>query len=82
MPVLVTPNAGSWVVDREDGLLVPPFSPARIAEALDMLRTDPDMLAHLSEQAALRSAGFSLSTYSATLQFVVRHARSAAHASV
>jgi glycosyltransferase involved in cell wall biosynthesis len=82
VPIVVTPNTGSWVENGEDGLLVPPFAPQSIAAALHALRTDTGLLAHLSEQALLRIKAFSLSAYSATLQFVVCHTRSAAHASV
>ncbi len=62
MPVIVTPNAGSFARDGEDGFVVPIRSPDAIASALEELR-DEDRRAAMGESAAARARAFTWNRY-------------------
>jgi glycosyltransferase involved in cell wall biosynthesis len=59
LPVITTPNAGSWVRDGVDGYLVPIRNVAALAEKIDLLSRNPDLVAQLSRNARERAQEFS-----------------------
>ena len=54
LPVVATPNAGSWVRDGVDGLIVPAGNPEALAAAIERLAGDRSLLADLSHNALQR----------------------------
>jgi len=67
LPVITTPNAGSVVRDGVDGFIVPIRDAEAIAEKLDLLAKDRDLLAAMSANAVARSREFTLAKYSERL---------------
>ncbi|MGQ9921342.1 MAG: glycosyltransferase family 4 protein [Desulfobacca sp.] len=63
LPVLTTPNAGSVVRDGVDGFLVPIRDSAALAEKIDLLASNPDLLASMSRNARERGQEFSWERY-------------------
>src|SRR2546425_8169891 len=63
VPVVSTPVSGipELIESERDGLLVPPNNPARLAEALDRLLTQPELSEHLARAARAKiEAQFSI----------------------
>lgn len=65
LPVIITPNvgAGDLVRDRRDGFVVPICSAEAIAERLETLHGDREMLAAMSENARATAAARSWALY-------------------
>jgi glycosyltransferase involved in cell wall biosynthesis len=63
LPVITTPNAGSVVRDGVDGFLVPIRDSEAIAEKLDLLLSQPELLAEMSRNALQRASEFTLEKY-------------------
>jgi glycosyltransferase involved in cell wall biosynthesis len=63
IPVITTPNAGSIVRDGIDGFIVPIRRADLLAEKLEMLAQDGDLLRSLSRNAAKRALDHTLSRY-------------------
>jgi starch synthase len=74
LPVVVTPNTGSlaFVRDGREGFVVPICRADAIAERLDVLSGDREMLAEMSRQAQATAAGNSWENYRANLAGAVR----------
>lgn len=67
LPVITTPNAGSVVRDGIDGFIVPVSDSGAIAEKLELLAADRDLLERMSAQALERSLLYTLEGYSRRL---------------
>jgi len=67
LPVITTPNAGSVVRDGVDGFIVPTRDAESIAEKLEILARNRDLLAWMSANAVARSHEFSLEKYAERL---------------
>jgi glycosyltransferase involved in cell wall biosynthesis len=63
LPVITTPNAGSVVRDGVDGFIVPIRDSEAIAEKLDLLLSQPEVLAEMSRNALQRAREFTLEKY-------------------
>lgn len=63
LPVVTTSNAGSVVRHGIDGFIVPASDGEAIAEALETLERDPDLLAEMACCAAQRAADFTIESY-------------------
>jgi len=63
LPVICTPQTGSVIRDGVDGFIVPARNPDAIAEKLERLAADPDLLAAMSENARRKSADYTLEKY-------------------
>jgi glycosyltransferase involved in cell wall biosynthesis len=63
LPVITTPNAGSVVRDGVDGFIVPIRNSAAIAEKLELLAAQPQLLEEMSRRALDRSTEFTLERY-------------------
>lgn len=72
LPVITTPQSGSVVVDGRDGFLIPMRDPAAIADKIDRLARDRELLAHLSEQALVTAAAYTTDTYRERLGAAIR----------
>lgn len=70
LPVITTPNAGSVVRDTQDGYIVPIRAPEAIADRLERLLAEPELLRSMSVNARERSREFDLASYGERL---VRH---------
>jgi len=72
LPVITTPNAGSVVRDAVDGFIVPIRDPEAIAEKLELLARDRELLAWMSANALARSREFTLEKYGERLVGVLK----------
>ncbi len=72
LPVITTPNAGSVVRDGIDGFIVPIRDAEAIAEKLDLLASNPKLLAEMSLNARERALEFSWERYGERLVRAVR----------
>lgn len=63
LPVITTPNAGSVVRDGLDGFIVPIRDPEAIAEKLEILARDRDLLKWMSNNARNRAREFTVKEY-------------------
>ncbi len=74
LPVIVTPNTGSlaFVCDRREGFVVPICNAQAIAERLEVLHRDREMLAEMSRRAQVTAAENSWENYRASLASAVR----------
>lgn len=63
LPVITTPNAGSVVRHGLDGFIVPIRDAEAIAGKLDLLLSQPDLLAQMSRNALSRASEFTLEKY-------------------
>jgi len=63
LPVITTPNAGSVVRDGIDGFIVPTCNPEAIAEKLELLIKDRNLLTWMSTNALQRSRDFTIERY-------------------
>jgi starch synthase len=74
LPVVVTPNTGSlaFVRDRREGFVVPICQADAIAERLEALHRDRELLAEMSRQAQATAAENSWENYRANLAGLVR----------
>jgi glycosyltransferase involved in cell wall biosynthesis len=74
LPVITTLNSGGEEIVREgqDGFFVPIRSSVAIAEKLELLIQDPDLLDHLSASAAQRARELSWTTYRAMISQTIR----------
>ncbi len=63
LPVITTAHAGSVVRDGQEGWIVPIRDPEAIAERLELLRSQPELLAHMSQNARLRAGEFTVEKY-------------------
>ena len=63
LPVIATPNCGPVVTPGVDGLIVPAYDGAALAEAITRLNADRQLLAEMSHQALAKSTQFSLASY-------------------
>jgi glycosyltransferase involved in cell wall biosynthesis len=80
LPVITTPNAGSVVRDGVDGFIVPIRNPEAIAEKLELLARDRELLAWMSANALARSREFTLEKYGERLVGAIRQAYTNHHA--
>ena len=69
VPVITTPNTGGpdVICDGEDGFIVPIRSPEMIAERLELLGKDRDLLACVSTAASRRAVDFAGDNYATNL---------------
>jgi glycosyltransferase involved in cell wall biosynthesis len=74
LPVVTTANSGSVVRDGLEGFIVPIRSSEAIVSAIERLDGDRALLAELSANAALRAAGFDITSYGRRLRMALRHA--------
>jgi glycosyltransferase involved in cell wall biosynthesis len=74
LPVITTPNAGSVVRDGIDGFIVPIRDPEAIAEKLELLARDRELLAWMSSNGLAPSREFTLERYGERLLAAVRGA--------
>jgi glycosyltransferase involved in cell wall biosynthesis len=63
LPVIATPNTGSVVRDGVDGFIVPIRDPAAIAERIERLADDRELLAAMSNAALERSSEYTIDEY-------------------
>lgn len=63
LPVITTPNAGSVMRDGVDGFIVPVRDAEAIAEKLELLLSQPELLAEMSRNALARASEFTLEKY-------------------
>ncbi len=63
LPVITTPNAGSVVRDGVDGFIVPIRDDKAIANRLEFLADNPDLLAQMAANARARAEEFSWEKY-------------------
>lgn len=63
LPVITTPNAGSVVRNGLDGYIVPIRDSETIAEKIEILAKNPDLLAWMSHNAATQALEFSWEKY-------------------
>jgi hypothetical protein len=63
VPVIATPNSGSIVSDGKDGFIVPLRDSEAIANCLERLLRDRELLRAMSVNALHRSRGFGLEAY-------------------
>jgi len=63
LPVITTPNAGSVVRDGLDGFIVPIRDPEAIAEKLELLARDRELLRWMSDNARERAREFTVEKY-------------------
>jgi glycosyltransferase involved in cell wall biosynthesis len=63
VPVITTPNAGSVVRDGVDGFIIPIRRPDLLAEKLEKLAQDRDLLRDLSHNAVKRALDYTLPRY-------------------
>ena len=71
IPVIATPNAGSCVRDGQDGFIVPAADAEAIAERIDMLSRNRELLRTLSRRALDRSQDLTIEAYGGRLLKVV-----------
>lgn len=76
LPVITTPNAGSVIRNGLEGFIVPVRSWEAIAEKLELLARDGDLLAWMSANAVERSQEFSLEKYGERLVTAIKQAYS------
>jgi glycosyltransferase involved in cell wall biosynthesis len=74
LPVVTTPNAGSWVRDDVDGHVVPIRDVDALAERLARLRDDPGRRAEMGAAARARALVFSWEAYRVALAAAVTRA--------
>jgi alpha-maltose-1-phosphate synthase len=74
VPVIVTPQVGAsdLIRDGEEGFVIPPCSAKAIAERLNVLDRDRDMLAAMSRKAQAAAAARSWESYRADFAGAVR----------
>jgi starch synthase len=74
LPVVVTPNTGSlaFVRDKQEGFVVPICQAEAIAERLETLHQDRELLAEMSRQAQATAAENSWENYRVNLAGLVR----------
>jgi len=63
LPVITTPNCAALVRDGIDGFIVPIRDAQALAEKIELLAADPDLLAWMSENARQRAQEFSWERY-------------------
>lgn len=63
LPVIATPNCGGVVRDGVDGFIVPIRNPEALAEKMELLAGNPELLARMSQNARIRAQDFSLEKY-------------------
>ena len=63
LPVITTPNAGSVVRDGVDGYIIPIRDAGALAEKIDHLAQNPELLMWMSDNARKRALDFSLERY-------------------
>ncbi len=73
LPVVTTPNCGASDVIRDgiDGFIVPVRAPEAIAEKLELLAKDRELLQYMSHNARQRACDFTLDRYSERLVTLV-----------
>jgi glycosyltransferase involved in cell wall biosynthesis len=74
LPVITTPNSGSVVRDGFDGFIVPIRDSEALAEKIELLSSDPDLLQWMSKNARQRAQEFSWKKYGERLTGVIQHA--------
>jgi hypothetical protein len=67
LPVVTTPNSGSWVRDGQDGFIVPIRDPEALADRLDRLAADRELLRAMSAQALARRDELGLEAYNSAI---------------
>ncbi|MGA7579035.1 MAG: glycosyltransferase family 4 protein [Desulfobaccales bacterium] len=68
LPIITTPNAGSVVRDGIDGFIVPIRDAGAIAEKLEILLRDRELLVWMSQNARARAEEFSWNHYGTRLE--------------
>ncbi len=63
LPVITTPNAGSLVREGQDGFIIPIRDAESLAEKLQLLAGQPELLAWMSQNARQRAVDFSWQVY-------------------
>jgi len=75
LPVITTPNAGSVVRDGVDGFIVPIRDAEAIAEKLELLTRDRELLRWMSANALARPRKFTLEKYGERMLAAIRQAQ-------
>lgn len=71
LPVVATPNAGAWIADGEDGLVVPARDAHAIADVLRQFLKRPQLLPAMSRTALANASNFSWDQYQRRLVSLV-----------
>jgi glycosyltransferase involved in cell wall biosynthesis len=71
LPVITTPHAGSVVRDGLDGYIVPIRDSGAIAQKLERLASDPELLTAMAANAAARAREFTIARYAERLLAVI-----------
>src|SRR5208283_82834 len=74
LPVITTPNAGSVVRDGIDGFIVPIRNSEALAEKIELLAGDPELLNWMSQNACQRAADFSWEKYGERMTGAIQRA--------
>jgi hypothetical protein len=84
LPVITTPHCGAADIIRDgiDGFIVPVRSPDAIAEKIDLLASDRELLYWMSENARQRAQVYSLDKYRERLVKVLYNAVGMKHSNV
>lgn len=72
VPVIATPNCGRVVTDGEDGLIVPPRDPDKLADALAWCLENRRRLDEMRQNALRKSRTFTLEAYVDRLEACLR----------
>jgi len=72
LPVITTPNAGSVVRDGREGYIVPVRSAEAIAQRLQILMDDRDLLQQMSANAIQRAKQYDMTSYAQRLLEVIK----------
>lgn len=72
LPTVTTPEAGSVVLDGEQGFLVPSADPQALADRMERLGTDPELRASMARSARQRALQFDWTRYQDSLEAVIR----------
>lgn len=73
LPVITTPHAGSVIRDGVDGFIVPIRCPEQIADRLQKLVKDRELLSSLSEQSLGTAERFTIGAYAECLTATIRN---------
>ncbi len=72
LPVIATPNAGAWVRDGYDGMLVPMRDVGRLTEAIESFLQHPALVERMSAAALAAAGSYSWDSYQARLSALVQ----------
>ncbi|MEX2454896.1 MAG: glycosyltransferase family 4 protein [Rhodospirillaceae bacterium] len=72
LPVVATPNSGSFVSDGADGYIVPLRDVEALCDRMTRLHDDPDLRERMGAAARRHAAEFSWDAYSARIAMILR----------